>query len=33
VGVRVGQRTGSSAQWFVGNQRRVASLLERLARG
>jgi trehalose 6-phosphate phosphatase len=33
VGVRVGQRTGSAAQWFVGNQRRVASLLERLARG
>jgi len=33
VGVRVGQRMGSAAQWFVGNQRRVASLLECLARG
>jgi trehalose 6-phosphate phosphatase len=31
MGVRVGQRTGSAAQWFVGNQRGVVSLLERLA--
>jgi hypothetical protein len=33
VGVRVGQRAGSAAQWFVAGQRGVVSLLERLAGG
>jgi trehalose 6-phosphate phosphatase len=30
MGVRVGQRAGSAAQWFVRNPRGVVSLLERL---